>query len=78
MREFKEGYIYLLTNPFWCDLKKIGVSNNIIRRVQSMNTCLPDPIVIKHTSSRLVDKYYYEYLISKYLYKYRYSKKRIL
>jgi hypothetical protein len=76
MTKFKKGYIYLIKNKFWNNLKKIGVSQNVNNRIKSLNTACPENIEILHITNELVDKYYYEYLISKYIYRYRYNNNR--
>lgn len=76
MTKLYKGKLYLLSNPLYNGLKKIGVINNIKNRLKTMQTGLPDDIEILYESETLIDKYFFEYLLSKILYKYRYRKDR--
>jgi hypothetical protein len=76
MTKLYKGKIYLLSNPLYNGLKKIGVSNNTKIRINTMQTGLPDDIQILCESETLIDKYFYEYFLSKILFKYRYRKDR--
>ncbi len=76
MKNLHKGKIYLLSNPSWSNLKKIGVAKNINDRIKNMQTALPDDIRILYESEELIDKFFYEYYISKLLYKFRYRTDR--
>ena len=70
------GKLYLFSNPSWNNLKKIGSSENPHSRIKTMQTGLPDDILILYENDTLIDKFFYEHLLSKILYKFRYRKDR--
>lgn len=76
MTKLYKGKLYLLSNPLWNNLKKVGVAENPTERIQHMQTGNPDDIQILYESETLIDKYFFEYLLSKILYKYRYRQDR--
>ena len=60
MTKLYKGKLYLLSNPLYNGLKKIGVSNNTKTRINTMQTGLPDDIQITYESETLIDKYFYD------------------
>jgi hypothetical protein len=85
-----KGKLYLLSNTSWNTLKKIGVAEFPISRIKSMQTGLPEDIIILYESIDLIDKFFYDsksvhnllykscddHMLSKILYKIRYRKDR--
>ncbi len=70
------GKLYLLSNPLWNKLRKIGVAEDPASRIKPMQTALPDNISILFQSNLLLDKFFYEHLLSEILYKFRYRTDR--
>jgi len=60
MTKLYKGKLYLLSNPLWNNLKKVGVAENPKERIQNMQTGNPDDIQILYESETLVDKYFFD------------------
>ena len=59
-KKLHNGKLYLLSNSSWNHLKKIGVAEHPISRIKSMQTGLPEDIIILYESIDLLDKFFYD------------------
>ena len=76
MKKLYPGFLYLISSPCWFNYKKVGVSNNIEKRVNNIKTYIPSNIAIECKSDKLIDKYFFENRFSKEYKNYRlYNKK---
>lgn len=73
---FKNGFVYVISNEYWRDLKKIGMASNLKKRLSQYITSVPTPIILNFKSDELIDAYFYEQLAHFLLSHFRFSKRR--